>query len=260
MPGTFIQSAIAQTTVNGTGQNLTIGPLTVTLGNQLILWLVCNDATSAALSAGGNTLLNAGIESPAFGGSNIFGYYCNITTGGAISVTRTGGDILAGYLAEYSGLNASGSLAGAFTTNPQAGGPGTGTDAVTSGAVSVTAPCMQFGMTSDSGGTSNPNSASNTGTISAGTGWTNRGNWVDSAAVAVSRFEELRSTSSGSHAATFTLTGNKQFADLHSASFALPEAITSTTITPNAGALAMSGNATADSTNFKIVTQTAISI
>jgi len=198
--------------------------MTITSGNALILWLLCNDNTDAALSAGGNALLNAGIQTPIFSGSFILGYYCqNITAGGAISVTRSGGDIMAAYLAEYSGLAQSGGLAGSFTTNPQPGGPGDGTDAITSGLVAVTAPCMQFGITIDSSGAVNPANPSNTGTIGAGTGWADRGNWVDSVARAVSRFEDLRSTVSGNVAATFTLGGNKGFGDFISASFALPE-------------------------------------
>jgi hypothetical protein len=150
MSGVFVQQAEVSSATNVT--TLTAPSITTTAGNALVMAILSSTAAVIAISGNGNTYTNAPTTGAVDAGPtlqlNIF-YASNISGGAtAVSVNTAGGGNLQGvYVAEYSGLAASGMLINSVG-NFQSG-PGTtpSLNSVTSGSVTNSVSAMLFGFT-----------------------------------------------------------------------------------------------------------------
>lgn len=184
-----------------------VGTITVTLtptaGNLLVFCVTGDslDFTTLTLSdnlGSHNTFTQISTYLVTAGNQRCSWWYAENCKGGATTFTATYSSTTRFrtiYVAEYSGIATSGSfLDGARAEN---NGPGTGTDAVSSGNANATLqPALVWGFSIDVDGTSAP---------TAGTGFTSRTN-VWSSATCQARPEDKRVTATGNVAATFTAT------------------------------------------------------
>ncbi|HEX3837807.1 MAG TPA: hypothetical protein VHW25_12650 [Steroidobacteraceae bacterium] len=153
-------------------------------------------STSTISDSAGDTYVGLGQQ----GSSHAWVWICQNALGGSTTVTIawTGSSGSGGIsIQEYGGLVTSGGTVGSIT-NPQSA-PGTSANAVTSTATSVSAaPVMLWGITNDvNGGGGGPPVA--------GTGFSDRGAiWSLNANDNGGHLEDVRQTSTGSYALTFT--------------------------------------------------------
>jgi hypothetical protein len=177
------------------GTTLTVNP-TYTSGDTVFIWTSCNGApTTQTITDGTNTYTQIGSSITAGGGDVVAVFQCISAAAGSPTVTMTIGTARAfrqiGYI-RYSGLTGSATQAGQFQ-----GAPGTGTNAITSGNVTISSqPALLLGISYDFNGS----------TITAGTGFTSRGAMTTGDAIngTASLFEDLRKTNTTATAATFT--------------------------------------------------------
>lgn len=197
---------VQQVENSGSGSPKTVN-ITPTATNMLFA-VVGADTTGASFgcSDGTNTWTPCGV----FDGSSIGAgiglglFYAKSVAGSAVTVSgsHTGGSITGIYVSEWSGLSTSAPFiaSAAFPQN----GPGSTTDAVTSGNANASSqPAVAIGFYFNSLG-------QNSGTEAAGTGYTARtAVWApigSGGTIVCARAEDKRVTATGNVAATFTAT------------------------------------------------------
>lgn len=197
---------VQQVENSGSGSPKTVS-ITPTAGN-LLFGLIGSDSTGATYgcSDGTNTWIACGVFDGTSIGAGIGAglFYAKNCSGSTVTVSgsHTGGSITGVYVAEYSGLDTSAPFI-ASSANPQ-NGPGSGTDAMTSGNANATSqPTAAIGFYFNSLG-------QDLMTEAAGTGYTGRtAVWApigSAGTIVCARPEDKRVTATGNVAATFTAT------------------------------------------------------
>lgn len=227
----LVQSAA----VNWFGGGATVTINGVTAGNLLAIYVAwaTGGSTLTGISGNSNTYTSIGSASGGAGGGRAHLYYVQAANSGNTTVTVTwSGDPGFGGIIVHEVHGVDGGLDGAnWVINPQAV-PGAGTDGVTSTALTPSVPnCYRFGGSFDVGGGA---------TLGSGTNYTLAGSpttWI--------RGERLTANSgidTGTGSASVTFTTDQGFNNYYTAQVIFkPGGGTTTTLTPGAGSLALTG-------------------